>query len=235
MFTRPIRVLVACERSGVVREAFNSMSGFHAMSCDLSPCDDGRPDYHIQGDALEVIEQGWDAMIAHPPCTYLTVTGNKWFKPEYATRFPDRQRHRQEAIEFFMRIANAPIPCIAIENPVGIMSTVWRKADQVIQPFHFGDEASKGTCLWLKNLPKLVHIKSPDLFNEQATHVHKGEFYTAKSGKRIAKWYSDALKLPPAERQRVRSQTFPAIARAMADQWAPAIIKHINRAERLSA
>jgi hypothetical protein len=148
-------------------------------------------------------------MIAHPPCTYLTVTGNKWMKDEYKDRFPTRQQDRKDAIEFFMRLANANIPMIAIENPIGIMSTTWRKPNQIIHPWQFGHEASKSTCLWLKNLPKL----------NPTNVVGKGEFIEYKSGKRMTKWYADAASLKPKERAKIRNKTFQGIADAMAAQW----------------
>ena len=151
-----MKVLIACECSGTVREAFNA-KGHDAWSCDLLPSDiEGN---HIQEDILKVIKEPWDLMIAHPPCTYLTVTGNKWFKPEYATRFPTRQQDRLDAISFFMALAKADIPKICIENPIGIMSTTYRKPNQIIQPFQFGEPHAKKTCLWLKKLMPLMHTK----------------------------------------------------------------------------
>lgn len=203
-----MRVLVACEFSGTVRDAFLKQ-GHYAMSCDLEPCDSSTSGDHYQGNVLDILDHGWDLMIAHPPCTYLTVTGNKWFKPEYKDRFPTRAQDREDAKEFFMQLVNAPIDKIAIENPIGIMSTVYRKPDQIIQPWQFGHEASKATCLWLKNLPKLEHTNVVD----------KGEFVTYKSGKRMSKWYADAASLSPKEREKIRNKTFQGIADAMAQQW----------------
>lgn len=203
-----MRVLVACEFSGTVRDAFLKQ-GHYAMSCDLEPCDSSTSGDHYQGNVLDILNHGWDLMIAHPPCTYLTVTGNKWFKPEYKDRFPTRAQDREDAKEFFMQLVNAPIDKIAIENPIGIMSTVYRKPDQIIQPWQFGHEASKATCLWLKNLPKLEHTNVVD----------KGEFVTYKSGKRMSKWYADAASLSPKEREKIRNKTFQGIADAMAQQW----------------
>ena len=201
-----MKILVACEFSGTVREAF-AARGHDAWSCDLLPTD--IPGNHYQGDVLEILNDGWDMMIAHPPCTYLTVTGNKWFKPEYKDRFPTRQQDRQDAINFFMSLVNAPIDKIAIENPIGIMSTTYRKPNQIIHPWQFGHEASKSTCLWLKGLPLL---KPTDI-------VDKGEFVTYKSGKRMTKWYADAASKPPKERAKIRNTTFQGIADAMAEQW----------------
>jgi hypothetical protein len=202
-----MRILIACEFSGTVREAFRKL-GHDAWSCDIIPSDDNSP-YHIQGDVLDIINNGWDMMIAHPPCTRLTVTGNKWYKPEYADRFPNIHNERDEAIEFFMKLVNAPIGRICIENPIGIMSTKYKKPNQIIQPYQFGHEASKATCLWLKGLQKLEHTNI----------VNKGEFVEFKSGKRMSKWYCDAAKFPSKQREKIRNKTFQGIADAMAEQW----------------
>jgi hypothetical protein len=200
------KILIACEFSGIVREAFKSR-GHDAWSCDLLPSEiEGN---HIQGDALEVLEDDWNLMIAFPPCTYLTVSGNRWMKPEYKNRFPDRPRQREEAIDFFMALTKAPIPRIAIENPVGIMSTVWRKPDQIIHPYFFGDPQRKATCLWLKGLPKLV----PTAIVEPKIIMYKTQKGTD------CDWHMATLNLPPEERTKERSRTFPGIAKAMATQW----------------
>lgn len=209
------RVLVACEYSGVVREAF-ARKGFEAWSCDILPTD--IPGNHYQCDVRDVITQSWDLLIAHPPCTYLTVTGNKWFKPEYRDRFPTREQDRKEAIEFFMLFADADVEHVCIENPVGIMSTLWRKPNQIIQPYQFGHSEAKKTCLWLKNLPELTPTK-----------IVEPEYITFKSGKRMAKWYSDAVGLPKHERMKLRSKTFQGIADAMANQWSGVIMHSIER------
>lgn len=201
-----MRVLVACEFSGTVRDAFTRL-GHDAWSCDIVPSDKGGN--HYQCDLFDVVGLGWDLIIAHPPCTYLTVTGNRWFKPEYKERFPTREQDRIEAIDFFTRIYNLNVPKICIENPIGIMSKILRKPDQIIQPWQFGHQASKSTCLWLKGLPKL----------EPTSIVDRGEFVTYKSGKRMTKWYADAASLPPKERAKVRNKTFQGIADAMANQW----------------
>ena len=201
-----MKVLIACEFSGVVRDAFRKL-GHDAVSCDLEPTD--APGPHYSGNVMDILNDGWDLMIAHPPCTYLTVTGNKWFKPEYRDRFPTRQQDRKDAIEFFMALINAPIDRIAVENPIGIMSTTYRKPDQIIQPYQFGHSMSKSTCLWLKNLPLL----------KPTNIVDKGEFITYKSGKRCSKWYADAAKYPPKIRAKIRNTTFQGIADAMAQQW----------------
>lgn len=205
-----MKVLIACEYSGVVRDAF-SRKGHDAWSCDLLPTESEltmKEGKHIQGDVLPILGQGWDLMIGHPPCTYLTVTGNKWMKPEFESRFPTRKEDRQFAIKFFLKLASAPVEKICIENPVGIISTTWRKPNQIIQPYQFGHIEAKKTCLWLKNLPIL-----------QATKIVEPEYTTAKSGKRMATWYWESVKLPKHERMKLRSQTFLGIANAMADQW----------------
>jgi site-specific DNA-cytosine methylase len=200
-----MKVLVACEFSGVVREAFKA-KGHDAWSCDILPTE--IPGQHIQDDVLNHLDDGWDLMIAHPPCTYLTTSGNKWFKPEFKDRFPTREKDRKNAIDFFLSLANANIPKIAIENPVGIMSTVWRKPDQYIHPYYFGDPHSKKTGLWLKGLPPLV-----------PTNVVEPKFYVYKDGRRDPMWHVESLKMPPLERMKYRSKTFQGIAKAMAEQW----------------
>lgn len=201
-----MKVLVACEFSGRVRDAFRAL-GHEAYSCDILPSENPSP-YHIQDDVLKHLNDGWDAMIVFPPCTYLTVTGNKWMKPEFKDRFPQRERQRQEAIQFFMQLAKCNIPRIAIENPVGIMSTIWREPDQIIQPFMFGDPERKTTCLWLKNLPKL-----------KPTKIVEPILYTYKDGRTDGNWHVSTIKLSPLERMKARSKTFQGIADAMANQW----------------
>lgn len=204
-----MRVLVACEESQVVTKAFREI-GHEAFSCDLQECSGGFPQWHIKADVLEILNDEWDLMIAHPPCTHLAVSGAKWFETKMV--------EQRLAIYFFLAIANAPIERICIENPVGIMSTFWRKPDQIIQPYFFGDEAQKTTCLWLKNLPKLVHHKQTDMFSN-ATHVGKGEFIITGGGNKLPKWYSDAKKSNKEVTQKLRSKTFDGIAKAMAVQW----------------
>lgn len=190
-----MKVLVACEYSGTVREAFKAQ-GHYAVSCDLLDTD--IPGNHIVGNVLDVLNDGWDLMIAHPPCTALTVAGNRWYhdKPELI----------QDAVAFVRLLADAPIPSIAIENPIGRLSTLWRKPDQIIQPWMFGHEATKSTCLWLTNLPCL----------QPTNVVGRGERHVTKSGKSLPEWYN----LPPsADRWKIRSKTFEGIAEAMAIQW----------------
>lgn len=198
-----MKVLVACEFSGIVRDAF-AARGHDAWSCDLLPTE--RPGNHIQGDVLEILDDGWDLMIAHPPCTYLARVSI------IHNLKPGRLELREDAIEFFRLLHFANITRIAIENSRP-QKYVWEKVGrwtQVIHPYYFGDPFSKATCLWLKNLLPLVHYSSNDLFSE-VTHVERGEFYKNTNKRTNSKWLSNNKKL--------RSKTFPGIAKAMADQW----------------
>ena len=201
-----MRVLVACEYSGKVRDAFRQR-GHDAWSCDLLPSDVGGP--HIQGDVAGVLDDGWDLMIAHPPCTYLSASGWHWTK-RYNPRSksvtgPARLRLAEEALGFVELLMDAPIPMICIENPVGRINTVIRKPDQIIQPWYFGDDASKRTCLWLKNLPLL-----------RPTNILPGDNKTRRANQTP----SGQNKLGPSrDRWKLRSETYPGIAAAMADQW----------------
>ena len=203
-----MRILVACEESQAVTIELRKL-GHEAFSCDILPCSGGHPGWHIQKDVFEVMHKSWDMMIAFPPCTHLSVSGAKHFKEKIA------DGRQQQGVEFFMALVNAPIPKIAIENPIGVMSTKYRKPNQIIQPWQFGDEAQKSTCLWLKNLPELLPTKI----------VGKGEFteWISKKGvkKKQPTWYYDALKNAKSneERSMIRSKTFPGIAKAMAKQW----------------
>lgn len=214
-----MKVLVACEESQAVCKEFRAL-GHEAYSCDLLPASGGMPEWHIQGDVLETIEgQHWDLMIAFPPCTHLAVSGARHFEQK---RKDGRQ---QAAIDFFMKMVNAPIEHIAVENPVGIMSTQYRKPDQCIHPYYFGDEYSKKTCLWLKNLEPLKHYPPNAQLaigdeEPKVTHVDKGEFVTFSSGKRMAKWYNDAGGKNGGH---LRSKTFPGIAKAIAEQFSKQI------------
>lgn len=202
-----MRVLLACEESQAVCKEFRKL-GHEAFSADLLDCSGGNPEWHLKGDVLEIINEGWDLMIAFPPCTHLAVSGSRHFKNKIA------DGRQEQGINFFMKMVNAPIEKIAIENPIGIMSTLYRKPDQIIHPYYFGDSYSKSTCLWLKNLKPLTHVKESPLFPEEITHVEKGEFITFSSGKRMAKWYNEA-----SGNGHLRSKTFPGIAKAMANQW----------------
>ena len=197
-----MKVLLACEESQTVTKAFRAL-GHEAYSCDIEPCSGGHPEWHLQEDVIPLLQQDWDMIIAFPPCTHLAVSGAAWFE---AKRKDGRQ---QQGIDFFNQFISLPCPQVVIENPVGIMSTLWRKPDQIINPWQFGDEFSKRTCLWLKG----VDILQP------TNIVGKGEQLLLKSGKSIPAWYSNAYNLPPKERARVRSKTFQGIADAMAQQW----------------
>ena len=216
-------VLIACEESQRACIAFRE-KGHNAFSCDILPCSGGHPEWHICGDVLPIlngncevttmdgvkhrIEGKWDLIVAHPPCTYLTLAGNKWFKPEFADRFPSRQKQRKVAVDFFMAIANADCDKIAIENPVGVMSSQWRKPDQYIEPYMFGDPEKKKTGLWIKGLPLL-----------KPTNIVEPVIIHCKSGANEPRWHMETMRLPKEERSRVRSQTFIGIAKAMAEQW----------------
>lgn len=195
-----MRVLVACEYSGTVRDAFIKR-GHDAVSCDILPS--RLPGPHRQEDVLNLLGEGWDLMIAFPPCTDLAVSGARHFPAKIA------DGRQQRALDFVAALLNAPIPKIALENPVGVISTKIRKPDQIIQPYHFGHEAQKTTCLWLKNLPPLKATKI----------VGKGEFVTFKSGKRHPKWWSDLPSTGKPENALKRSATFQGIADAFADQY----------------
>ena len=204
------KILVACEESQSITKELRDL-GHEAFSCDILPCSGGHPEWHLQGDVFNYVNQGWDVMIAHPPCTYLSVSGAKHLYNKDGSKNLERWENQKFALEFVQKLMDAPIPRIAIENPVSVISTKIRKPDQIIQPYMFGDEATKTTCLWLKNLPKLEPTKI----------VGKGERTVFKSGKSHPKWYADALAnaKTPAERRSLRSKTFQGIARAMADQW----------------
>ena len=193
-----MKILLACEESQAVTIAFRKR-GFEAYSCDILPCSGGYPEWHIQDDVLNVIESRiWGCMIAFPPCTHLAVSGARWFQEK-------REDGRQQgAINFFMQLVNAPIDHISIENPIGIMSTIYRKPDQIIQPYQFGHPESKATCLWLEGLPKL-----------QPTNDVSELWRSLPKNKAQRLHY-----LPPSpERGKLRSKTFPGIAEAIAEQW----------------
>jgi len=195
-----MRVLIACEFSGTVRDAF-TRKGHDAMSCDLLPTE--KPGPHYQGDILDVIHSGWDLMIAHPPCTYLSSSGLHW-----NTRRPERAEMTEDGLSFVTDLAAADIPKICIENPIGCLSTRWRKPDQIIQPFEFGHDASKATCLWLKGLPKLrpTGLIDPRIVNGRMRWGNQTDSGQNKLG-------------PSADRWAKRSLTYDGIAEAMAQQW----------------
>jgi hypothetical protein len=198
-----VKVLIACEYSGTVRDAFRA-AGHDAMSCDLLPTDVPGP--HYQGDVQEILRDGWDLMIAHPPCTYLCGMGIWWNHKR-----PERWSETYAARDFVELLWSAPIDQIAIENPIGWLNKNWRKPQQVINPWQFGHEANKPTCLWLKNLPLLAPTKI----------VGKGEFYTKANGQRMSKWSHKESGTRDA-RWKIAATTFPGIAAAMAAQWGDA-------------
>ena len=213
------KVLIACEESQAVTIAFRKL-GFEAYSCDILPCTGGHPEWHYQQDVFEVIDKGWDLMIAHPPCTYLSVSGAKHLYNKDGSPNLERLQNQREALLFVKKLMDANIPSIAIENPISVISSKLRKPDQIVQPYWFGDSASKSTCLWLKNLPKL----------EPTNMVDKGEFkeWIGKNGKikKQPMWYYEALTKAKTteERRGLRSKTFQGIADAMADQWGKYIL-----------
>lgn len=209
-----MRILVACEESQAVTIELRKL-GHEAYSCDLIPCSGGHHAWHLQVDVIELLKLKWDMIIAFPPCTYLTVTANKWFKDQPARKSgalvgAERRLAREEAVKFFMAFAEADCPKIAIENPIGVMSTRFRKPDQIIQPYNFGTDVSKSTCLWLKGLPKLVNTTyvSPRITENG---VKRWGNQTDKDGSDITP--------PGPNRAIVRSKTHPGVAKAMALQW----------------
>lgn len=233
-----MNVLVACEESQMVCKAFRK-KGHNAFSCDILECSGGHPEWHFKQDALAVIKdkggvletgnkyhlpkgEVWDLLIAHPPCTYLSVSGARWLYHPDDAHLPvsERREHphhrgrrklQKEAIKFFLEFTKTNIRHWAIENPVGIMNSRYRKADQIVQPFWFGDSASKKTCLWLHDLPLLKPTKMVD----------EGPRVVLSSGRSLPKWYSDSFntKISTEERRKLRSKTFPGFAAALAEQW----------------
>lgn len=191
-----LRILIGCEFSQIVTRAFRD-KGHDAYSCDLLPTE-GETEWHIQGDVLDILNDGWDMAIFHPPCTHLAVSGARWFK--------DKQKEQAEALDFVRTLLNAPIPRIALENPVSVISTRIRKPDQIVQPYQFGDPYQKTTCLWLKGLPKL-----------KPTNIVEGR-------------EQKCWKEPPSpNRWKNRSRTYPGLAEAMAEQWNFLIQNEINK------
>ena len=202
------KILIACEESQAVTKEFRRL-GHESYSCDILPCSGGHPEWHLQSDVTEILKEEWDMIIAFPPCTYLTVTGNRWFNiKKYGDKAIKRHADRKDAINFFMLFATSANK-VAIENPIGVMSSEWRKPDQIVNPYEFGDPYEKKTCLWLKGLPKL-----------KTTNIVKPPERTKfKSGRTVPSWYAEAWSLPKEERAKLRSKTFPGIAKAMATQW----------------
>lgn len=222
---KKMKILVACEESQAVTKEFRRL-GHEAYSCDIIDQSGGHPEWHIMQDVLPLlngtcsfettdgvqhsISGRWDMIIGFPPCTFLTVTGNRWFNVEkYGEKAIERQKNREEAIKFFMSFANADCDKIAIENPVGIMSSTWRKPNQIINPWQFGDAFEKKTCLWLKGLSELTPTNIVEIQPRKKFD----------SGKSMPSWYAEAWHLPKEERAKLRSKTFPGIAKAMAEQW----------------
>ena len=196
-----MKILIACEESQAVTKAFRN-KGYETYSCDILECSGGHPEWHIQADAIKEAYSGkYDMMIAFPPCTHLASSGARWFKEK------QKDGRQQQGIDFFMELINAPIDRIAVENPVGIMSSKYRKPNQIIQPFQFGHDVSKKTCLWLKNLPNLTPTKivKPDIIE--------------KNGYKMSRHHWETFKLPSKIRGKVRSRFYEGIADAMADQW----------------
>ena len=196
-----MKILVACEFSGIVREAF-AKKGHDAWSCDLLPTE--IPGNHYQGDIFDIIDDSFDLMIAHPPCTYLASMGIWW-----NAKRPERWPLTFEAMDFVKKLWDAPIEKVAIENPVGYLNKHWMKPSQMIHPWQHGQEFSKPTCLWTRNLPPIL----------PTSIVGKGEFYTKKNGTRMAKWSHITSGTKKEERAKIASRTFQGIADAIADQW----------------
>lgn len=219
------KVLIACEESQTVCKAFRA-KGHEAYSCDIQEPSGGHPEWHIMQDVIPLlngrrsfktmdgiehfVDGPWDLVIAHPPCTYLTVTGNRWFNiSRYGEKAVQRYKDREEAADFFMQFVKCKPKKVAIENPIGYMSTVYKKPTQIIHPYMFGEPARKATCLWLRDLPKLT-----------PTDIVKPDIIRYKNGKCTDNpWHMETMKLPPAERSKARSKTYPGIASAMADQF----------------
>ena len=203
-----MKVLVACEESQAVTKELRRL-GHEAYSCDIIPCSGGHPEWHLQQDAIPLLKERWDMLIAFPPCTHLAASGARHFAKKIA------DGRQQRAIDFFMQFAHADCPRIAIENPIGIMSRKWRKPDQIIQPWQFGDNVGKSTCLWLEGLPPLKPC---------VTDRPPAEYHTIKTKdgkpKRMEMWFYKTRCLPRSERGKAASKTFPGIAKAMAEQWA---------------
>ena len=216
-----IKVLVACEESQRVCMAFRER-GFTAYSCDIQEPSGGHPEWHILGDALKALNViHWDLLIAHPPCTYLAVTGNRWFNiAEYGEKAVRRMEAREEAAALFMDFVNADVCKIAIENPVGYMSTYYRKPDCIIQPYEFGDHARKKTCLWLKNLPVL---KPTNIVS--AGEITSGGFSIGASANCARDEKGKIIRWNDPRTKKIRSKTFPGIAKAMAEQWGDYLLR----------
>ena len=216
-----MKVLVACEESQATAKAFRKR-GIEAYSCDIKPCSGGHPEYHIQGCALKEAYSGkYEMMIAHPPCTYLAVSGSPWLYNDDGSKNIDRWQKREEALQFVLQLMHAPIKRIAIENPLSVISSQIRKPDCIVHPYHFGDKAQKATCFWLKNLYAL----------KPTNIVEKGEMKTwvNKAGvkKSSPRWFYDAwcIAKTDEERRTLRSKTFQGMANAIAKQWGDTMLQ----------
>ena len=210
-----MKILIACEESQTITNLYRE-KGYEAYSCDILECSGGNPQWHLKGDALTYAYSGeFDMMIAHPPCTYLAVSGARWMYNQDGSVNQERLSNQNKALDFVKKLMDAPIDRIAVENPISVISSKIRKPDQIVHPYWFGDKASKSTCLWLKNLPLLTATNM----------VSKGEFFewVDKKGKkkRQAQWYMDALKKAktPEQRRTLRSKTFEGMAKAITEQW----------------
>ena len=224
-----MNILIACEESQRICIEFRKL-GFNAFSCDIIDCSGGHPEWHIKSDCLPLINKTdfnfitqngdihiiykWDLIIAHPPCTDLCVSGARWFKEKQA------DGRQQKSIDFFMQFTDLNCDHVAIENPIGIMSTHYRKPDQIIQPYMFGDPVRKTTCLWLKNLPKLLptDIVDPKIINDGKTTYSGPAYYATNENGKILAWNNP-------ETAKIRSKTYPGIAKAIADQWGRYLLK----------
>lgn len=213
-----MKILIGCEESQEITKSFRKL-GFEAFSCDLKPCSGGHPEWHLKMDIyLAMNLYAWDFIGLHPVCTKMTLSGNRHYAPGKPKHF-----ERLEAVEWTINLfkhAGEFAKHVYMENPMGAMNTDPRlPKPQIIQPYFFGDEFQKTTCLWLKNLPPLYHNDRINLFDDVVTHVGKGEMFTAKSGKVMPKWFADTPSTNSEENRAIRSKTFPGIAEAMAKQW----------------
>lgn len=208
---KQMRILVACEESQTITKELRAL-GHIAFSCDLQECSGGHPEWHFNRDVFEIIDLGWDMMIAHPPCTYLSVSGLHWNKKD-----AERRQKTEDGLAFVQKLMNANIPKIAIENPVSCISSRIRKPEQIVHPYHFGDDASKKTCLWLKGLPRLKHTEyvEPRLIEGKkrwGNQTDDGQNFILDERGKVMGWNTDAIK-------KARSKTFQGLAKAIAEQW----------------
>jgi hypothetical protein len=209
-----MKVLIACEESQTVTKEMRSL-GVEAYSCDIEPCSGGHPEWHIQDDVINFLGKEWDLIIAFPPCTYLTIAGTRHFSLKTSTKekIEQRKKMREDAVNFFMEFVNVDCKRVAIENPVVYMNTVFRKPDQIIHPYYFGEPVQKRTCLWLKGLPKLILTEVLD--KPKPIYINKNG---RKKGQKL-NWCESISKADQKERAKLRSKTFECIAKAMATQY----------------